>query len=114
MEIIKCPLVSTKRTGFGPLKMAGLRRGQWRELTPAEVERLKKSCRKLSGVNVGTTTLGSVLRKSGSARAGARSKKQKRPGAGYAARTEGLRAQGTKVDTPSREKRGRKEGKRPV
>jgi len=55
-----------------------------------------------------------VLRKSGSARAGARSKKQKRPGAGYLARTEGLRAQGTKVDGPSREKRGRKEGKRPV
>lgn len=45
MEMINRPLISLKRTEFGPLALKGLRKGQWRELTKSEVESIKKSCR---------------------------------------------------------------------
>lgn len=101
MELIKCPLVSIKRTGFGPLGLKGLRRGQWKELTSAEIDNLKASCRKASAPVAAPgappaaekQSLGSVLRKRRTSR-----RKEQKPGAGYAARTEHLRAQGSKVD----------------
>ena len=44
MEHLQCPVVSMKRTEFGPLKLGSLRRGQWREMTAAEITKLKLSC----------------------------------------------------------------------
>ena len=44
MEYLQCPVVSMKRVEFGPLKLGSLRRGQWREMTPAEITKLKLSC----------------------------------------------------------------------
>lgn len=106
MELIKCPVVSIKRTGFGPLGLKSLRRGQWKELTSAEIDNLKASCRKASlpptpaaAAGAGPLalaakqSLGSVLRKRRTSR-----RKEQKPGAGYAARTEHLRSQGSKVD----------------
>lgn len=44
MDYLQCPVVSMKRTEFGPLKLGSLRRGQWREMTAAEITKLKLSC----------------------------------------------------------------------
>lgn len=44
MEYLQCPVVSMKRVEFGPLKLGSLRRGQWREMTAAEITKLKLSC----------------------------------------------------------------------
>ena len=44
MDFLKCPVVSMKRVEFGPLKLGSLRRGQWREMTAAEITKLKLSC----------------------------------------------------------------------
>ena len=118
MELANCgPVVSIKRTGFGPLRLSGLRRGQWRELTAAEVTRLKSSCRKAAPLDdaegaetaprkVGKGLLATVLRKGRAGRSQSKSKKSK-PGSGYQARTEALRAQGTKVDDSSKRQQGR-------
>lgn len=35
-----------KRTAFGPIALNNLKRGQWRELTPSEVQKLKEACTK--------------------------------------------------------------------
>jgi 23S rRNA pseudouridine2605 synthase len=41
--MLGAPLLSMKRTEFGPVKLGSLKRGQWREMTGAEVEKLKSS-----------------------------------------------------------------------
>ena len=110
LELVGCPVVGVKRTGFASLKLASLRRGQWREMTAAEVERLKASCRKAvvgaaaeAGVGVGVGKEDGSAEGSAPRRAGRKSPRKKpNPGAGYAARTEVLRAQGTKVESGAR------------
>jgi 23S rRNA pseudouridine2605 synthase len=47
MEFIDHPVVSLKRLEFCNVKLKALRRGQWRELSKAEVDALKSSCQKL-------------------------------------------------------------------
>lgn len=44
VEHIQCEVLSIKRLEFGPIKLQGLRKGEWRELTQLEVEKLKASC----------------------------------------------------------------------
>ena len=44
-DFLKTPIVGIKRTEFGPIALKGLRKGQWRELTQTEIEKLKASCR---------------------------------------------------------------------
>jgi len=101
MELINCPVVSIKRTGMATLKLAGLRRGQWKELTSAEVEKLKASVHKapappaaLAGGS--KATLGGLLRKrriggggggSGGRPRGLQGTGKGKPGSGYKART---------------------------
>ena len=46
MEFIDHPVVSLKRLEFCNVKLKALRRGQWRELSKAEVDGLKSSCQK--------------------------------------------------------------------
>ncbi len=46
MEFIDHPVVSLKRLEFCNVKLKALRRGQWRELSKAEVDALKSSCQK--------------------------------------------------------------------
>lgn len=41
MEAVDHPCLRLKRTGYGPLSLAGLRPGQWRHLRPDEVAALK-------------------------------------------------------------------------
>ena len=81
MEFIGHTVISIKRTEFGPVKLKGLRKGDWRELTKLEVAALKQSCTKVpapeDSKRPSTLPAGkraSVVRKS------------KRPGAGYLAR----------------------------
>lgn len=47
IESMQCKLVSSRRTGFGPLRLKGLKKGEWRELSPAEIVKLKAACKKL-------------------------------------------------------------------
>ena len=42
-QSLECPLVSIKRTEFGPVKLGSLKRGQWREMSASEVAKLKGS-----------------------------------------------------------------------
>lgn len=42
-QTLECPLVSIKRTEFGPVKLGALKRGQWREMSVSEVAKLKGS-----------------------------------------------------------------------
>lgn len=44
LDEIKCPLISLKRMEYGPVKLGTLRKGDWRELKAAEVEKLKLAC----------------------------------------------------------------------
>ena len=44
IESIKCSIISIKRTEFGPIKLSTLKKGQWRELTKLEIDKLKSSC----------------------------------------------------------------------
>lgn len=44
MDYLQCPSISMKRVEFGTLKLGQLRRGQWREMTAAEITKLKESC----------------------------------------------------------------------
>jgi 23S rRNA pseudouridine2605 synthase len=44
-----CELISTKRTAFGSVELRSLRKGDWRELSKAEVFKLKDSCTKQEG-----------------------------------------------------------------
>mmetsp|Transcript_10020 Transcript_10020/g.22503 ORF Transcript_10020/g.22503 Transcript_10020/m.22503 type:complete len:463 (-) Transcript_10020:55-1443(-) len=46
MEAVGCELVGSKRTELGPIKLRGLKKAAWRELTKAEVAALKTSCKK--------------------------------------------------------------------
>lgn len=50
-ELLGCVLVSVRRTEFGPLRLKGLRRGSWRELTAAEIGALKRSCKEVENKN---------------------------------------------------------------
>lgn len=42
LEAVGHPVKMLRRVQFGPLQLGDLRRGEWRELTAAEVDRLKK------------------------------------------------------------------------
>jgi 23S rRNA pseudouridine2605 synthase len=42
-EAIGHRVEALQRVAFGPLRLAGLEQGAYRRLTPAEVERLRKS-----------------------------------------------------------------------
>jgi pseudouridine synthase len=42
LEPVGHPVHSLRRTRYGPLTLRGLKSGEWRELTGAEVEKLKK------------------------------------------------------------------------
>jgi 23S rRNA pseudouridine2605 synthase len=46
IERLGCTLVSSKRLEFAGIKLRGLKRGQWRELTPGEVATVKASAGK--------------------------------------------------------------------
>lgn len=46
LESINCPVVGLKRTEYHGLKLKGLKKGQWRELTGPEIQGLKDSCSK--------------------------------------------------------------------
>ena len=50
-ELLGCELVSVRRVEFGPLKLKGLRRGSWRELTAVEIGALKRSCKEVENTN---------------------------------------------------------------
>ena len=50
LESISCKYVSSKRIGFGPLTLKGLRKGHWRELNKAEIFKLKKACKPPPGI----------------------------------------------------------------
>jgi len=45
MKLIKCTVISMKRTEFGPIKLGGLKRGEWKELTANDVQKLKNTCK---------------------------------------------------------------------
>lgn len=45
VEALDCELVGTKRIAFGPLRMRSLKKGEWRELMPAEITKLKQACK---------------------------------------------------------------------
>lgn len=47
VTVLGCSLVSVKKTEFGPLRLKGLRKGGWRELTANEIGALKKSCQEV-------------------------------------------------------------------
>jgi len=96
-------MVSMKRTAFGPVQLKGLRRGQWRELTISEVQKLKSSCKMASqtAASVSSKVLDTKDKDKGTTGAGrpsgplkfmAQRRKStqiasKKPGAGYAMRT---------------------------
>lgn len=44
VEYLGCKLLSTKRVEYGPVRLRNLKRGEWRELTAREVDKLKASC----------------------------------------------------------------------
>lgn len=52
IETLGCEVVRLKRLEFGPIKLKGLKRGMWKELTSAEIDSLKESCKlALSSMN---------------------------------------------------------------
>ena len=46
LDFIGHPATQIKRTAFGPIELKNLKRGQWRELTTSEVQKLKEACTK--------------------------------------------------------------------
>lgn len=46
IEAWGCEFLSSRRTEYGPIKLKGLKRGEWKELTPNEIQSLKISCKK--------------------------------------------------------------------
>lgn len=46
VEELQSELISCKRTEFGSIKLRALKKGDWRLLSPGEVDRLKASCSK--------------------------------------------------------------------
>ena len=52
LETIMCKYVSSKRIGYGPLTLKGLRKGQWRELSKVEIMKLKKACKPPPGISL--------------------------------------------------------------
>ena len=47
-----CKYVSSKRIGYGPLTLKGLRKGQWRELSKVEIMKLKKAYKPPPGISL--------------------------------------------------------------
>ncbi|MDW7652383.1 MAG: hypothetical protein SCM57_13740 [Bacillota bacterium] len=43
LDAVEHPVVSLKRTRFGPLTLSGMREGQWRRLSAGEVAELKRA-----------------------------------------------------------------------
>jgi 23S rRNA pseudouridine2605 synthase len=44
-ESINCEIIRVKRTEYATIKLRGIRRGAWRELSSAEINSLKESCK---------------------------------------------------------------------
>ena len=105
-QVLGCPLVSVKRTEFGPVKLGSLKRGQWREMSASEVERLKASVKERDDERDSAELAagevfdleegqyeaewgrrGSTFRSPRSSPGQSNSRKTRRPGAGYASRT---------------------------
>lgn len=72
-----CTMLSTKRTEFSGIKLRGLRRGQWRELTSTEVAALKATVASAGVVSAGPDALPAA--KSHSTRSAATTKKRVLP-----------------------------------
>lgn len=53
LEHIGCKVVSMKRLEFCGLRLKGLKKGAWRELTPTEVSSLKLNCHPAAGLKKG-------------------------------------------------------------
>ncbi len=53
LEYIHCKVISMKRTEFCGVRLKGLRKGAWRELTAGEVNALKLNCNPASGLAQG-------------------------------------------------------------
>ncbi len=107
MELIGHSVVSIKRTEFGPISLKGLRRAEWRELTKAEVDRLKQSCVK---VDRDVLENDSIPSPNGSRRGTYVKKVIRRPGAGYAARQAFIQSKAVEQENPSsRQQRGRRD-----
>lgn len=53
LEHINCKVISMKRTEFCGVRLKGLRKGAWRELTAGEVNALKLNCNPASGLAQG-------------------------------------------------------------
>ena len=73
VEYLGCEMLSLKRTEFGPIKLKGLKKGDWRELTQVEVEKLKASCVKAPSAGLTTKRRPRLLAAKG-------------PGSGYSTR----------------------------
>ena len=84
VEYLGCEMLGLKRTEFGPIKLKGLKKGEWRELSQAEVEKLKASCVKAPAEGLNPTRKSRLLA-------------SKLPGSGYVARvkvaTDGMDSQ---------------------
>lgn len=55
MEVIGCEVIRVKRSEYATMKLKGIRRGGWRELTYGEINQLKEWC-KSAVKNVGKTS----------------------------------------------------------
>jgi pseudouridine synthase len=47
IDALKCEFVSSRRTEFATLKLKGLKKGDWKELSAGEIIRLKEFCNKV-------------------------------------------------------------------
>ena len=124
IQVLKCPMLSIKRTEFGPIRLAGLKRAQWRELTSNEVEKLKGSVSPRRDATEDFTAGGlfdieedevidddmrrgisRIIKHQRSGRPTSPKSKTKRPGAGYASR--GIHVKGRAGDgtAPPRRRR---------
>ena len=93
MEHIGCPIISVKRTAFGPVELKGLRKGQWRELSLTEIQMLKESCKEApKAIGSARKTYSAPSPYSSPRQYGGRSRYNrpvKKPGSGYFTRTIG-------------------------
>lgn len=62
MKLINCNVISMKRTEFGPIKLGGLKRGEWKELTANDVQRLKNTCKTAALLNEKRKSEGNLSR----------------------------------------------------
>lgn len=120
MDFIKCPLISLKRTEFGPIKLKGLEKGKWKELSKSDVEALKKSCIKISKPYANSSSQTKKRYNSKVKGGSSFADKRRRPGSGFVARVgreavEDYNKRGSAVETTDIVKRQNRNGvyKRP-